>query len=628
MANSMRVPHDLNSPPKTCPPESESSLPSTAPWGVWPTQQVESDQEFWTALDSISAGVAVDQLRDGPGRAPNSTGRDNWVLITLPWSSSWSSRLMLLPHVFQRYLAGWWERAPGEISAPIQSVGPQQPQPQPQPQPQVEVLPRMRILFEQPTADDRQASSLSEPQAETNGELFNVLGFIHGYTDAECALEAGNIRVAILFVPWKDEVIIVNSSSRPLGITSEPDKLVQLVIGRKESATIDPGYWAIQDNYTCLRFVLRPRRYHLLFEIETRKRPADVAESASKRVRVPAESLYSRGEDTSLSSAQTGKAMIRRVPTDEVDNLADLGVPTGHTLTMLDSISGKVEYSIKRLGDWAIQKRQGVIFKAVWRNKASESKLVVVKIHKPFGKQDPIKHAIDRWKAEVRIHRGLQHPRIADFIAFDARLLAIAIELKHDHDLSSPYWCYGRKSQQASRFKGTIDDACRICANIASALDYLEKKRIVHNDIKAANILYDNHSGATLIDFGLAKFTDEGFTTGGTPWYKEHNFVDKERMILGDIFSLGVVMLYVMGELPLPDREPGWVIQEAYENVPTALEKQMQWHNKIKEQRNRLQEPRLRGYGKEGKLRYLVGRMLAERFCRISASALAKEARW
>lgn len=118
---------------------------------------------------------------------------------------------------------------------------------------------------------------------------------------------------------------------------------------------------------------------------------------------------------------------------------------------------------------------------------------------------------------------------------------------------------------------------------------------------------------------------------GGSPWYRDPRMKDtgNKEIALSDVYSLGVVMLYVMGELPLPEREPGWLIYDAHRGVPKALAQQMAWLEKIGEKRNGLQAPLpgSRG-GKEVKLRRLVCKMLARRNDRINARDLAKEAHW
>lgn len=103
-------------------------------------------------------------------------------------------------------------------------------------------------------------------------------------------------------------------------------------------------------------------------------------------------------------------------------------------------------------------------------------------------------------------------------------------------------------------FAGTIEDAKRILHDMASALDYLCSQRILHNDIKPSNILYERNRGPVLIDFGLASCQGDQLCNGGTPWYVPQEFIDdSQRGFDSDIFALGVTLLYLLGKIPLPD---------------------------------------------------------------------------
>ncbi|KAI3738809.1 hypothetical protein L2E82_28975 [Cichorium intybus] len=99
----------------------------------------------------------------------------------------------------------------------------------------------------------------------------------------------------------------------------------------------------------------------------------------------------------------------------------------------------------------------------------------------------------------------------------------------------------------------------KICIGIASALDYLhnyvaEKHRIIHRDIKSANILLDENWNAKLADFGLAKIglanqqntfviTNPAGTHGYCdPQYERTGFLTKES----DVYSFGVVLFEVL----------------------------------------------------------------------------------
>lgn len=109
------------------------------------------------------------------------------------------------------------------------------------------------------------------------------------------------------------------------------------------------------------------------------------------------------------------------------------------------------------------------------------------------------------------------------------------------------------------------DKAYVILSDIASALHFIHASKLVHNDVKPANILYHKTRGAILIDFGLAGGIATE-STSGTPWYLPPEYLVSRRNRRGppsDVFALGVTMLWVLGKCPLPDRaHKGWQIAD------------------------------------------------------------------
>jgi len=92
------------------------------------------------------------------------------------------------------------------------------------------------------------------------------------------------------------------------------------------------------------------------------------------------------------------------------------------------------------------------------------------------------------------------------------------------------------------------DEASRLVGTIARALDHAHRKRLIHRDVKPANILIEAESGtAYLADFGLA-ISEEDYlresNIAGTPAYMSpEQFRGEGHRLDGrsDIFSLGVV---------------------------------------------------------------------------------------
>ncbi|KAL4581318.1 hypothetical protein LXL04_017530 [Taraxacum kok-saghyz] len=99
----------------------------------------------------------------------------------------------------------------------------------------------------------------------------------------------------------------------------------------------------------------------------------------------------------------------------------------------------------------------------------------------------------------------------------------------------------------------------KICLGAARGLDYLhsglgEENRVIHRDMKSANILLDENFVAKVCDFGLSRFgprnqqnTHVYTKAAGTPYYldptyHESNILQKES----DVYSFGVVLFEMM----------------------------------------------------------------------------------
>jgi serine/threonine protein kinase len=101
--------------------------------------------------------------------------------------------------------------------------------------------------------------------------------------------------------------------------------------------------------------------------------------------------------------------------------------------------------------------------------------------------------------------------------------------------------------------KGPIDDEhlCWILQRILDALSYLHYNRIVHCDIKPANIILDIPvHNAVLVDFGLAMEGPSATSRakGGTPFFVPPEFMLGLAPIpASDIYSLGMTAVALVG---------------------------------------------------------------------------------
>lgn len=95
-----------------------------------------------------------------------------------------------------------------------------------------------------------------------------------------------------------------------------------------------------------------------------------------------------------------------------------------------------------------------------------------------------------------------------------------------------------------------VKQAAEIIATIGEALEYAHERKIVHRDVKPANIMMDSAGRPLLTDFGLAKDLERTLETqvtafAGTPVYMSPEQASPEFGKLDhrtDIFSLGVVL--------------------------------------------------------------------------------------
>jgi tetratricopeptide (TPR) repeat protein len=102
-----------------------------------------------------------------------------------------------------------------------------------------------------------------------------------------------------------------------------------------------------------------------------------------------------------------------------------------------------------------------------------------------------------------------------------------------------------------------VREVLEICAQVAEALDYAHRRKVVHRDIKPGNIIYDRDAGtAKVSDFGVASLLDDSKTRTGTvlgsPSYMSPEQVMGRKLDgRSDLFSLGATLYQLLtGRLP------------------------------------------------------------------------------
>jgi serine/threonine protein kinase len=114
-------------------------------------------------------------------------------------------------------------------------------------------------------------------------------------------------------------------------------------------------------------------------------------------------------------------------------------------------------------------------------------------------------------------------------------------------------------------------------SQIADALDYAHQRKVIHRDVKPANMLLHADGRLMLSDFGLAKILDtsrpavsRGRPDAGTPEYMAPEQIEGHTDERSDVYALGVVMyLLLTGRLPFTGASSGAVMDAHLYHTPT-----------------------------------------------------------
>lgn len=188
-------------------------------------------------------------------------------------------------------------------------------------------------------------------------------------------------------------------------------------------------------------------------------------------------------------------------------------------------------------------------FSEVWLARDTTADFdVAIKIYMTEGRLN--NSSKNLFRQEFRDICALQHTNIIHAVGFGI------------YNDEAPYLCMTVcKDGSANKLKGKIseNDLWDLIKQVASGLEYLHRRDIIHQDIKPDNILINNGQ-YLIIDFGISaksrstlRQTNNGNNGGGTTWYMSAESFDnnKPSSLARDIWAFGATLFELMtGDVP------------------------------------------------------------------------------
>jgi len=179
-----------------------------------------------------------------------------------------------------------------------------------------------------------------------------------------------------------------------------------------------------------------------------------------------------------------------------------------------------------------------------------------------------------RFRHEIKLARKVSHRNVCRIHEYgeEGGLRFISMEFLEGTDL-----------KQVMRLKGGLlaDEAFDIAIQVAEGLQAIHDVGIIHRDLKTPNLMRDARGVVRLMDFGIAKGSEETGTSGltvtgavmGTPEYMSPEQCRGEKIdFRSDIYSLGVVDYELFtGQVPFRGDTPvATIFKHIQDPVPLA----------------------------------------------------------
>ncbi|KAK6924548.1 ACT domain [Dillenia turbinata] len=174
------------------------------------------------------------------------------------------------------------------------------------------------------------------------------------------------------------------------------------------------------------------------------------------------------------------------------------------------------------------------------------SQEVAIKVLKPERVNADM---LTEFAQEVYIMRKIRHKNVVQLIGACTRPPSLCIVT----EFMSRGSLYDFLHKQKGKFK--LPTLLKVAMDISKGMNYLHQNKIIHRDLKTANLLMDENEVVKVGDFGVARVQSQsGVMTAETGTYRwmapeviEHRPYDHKA----DVFSFGIVLWELLtGEIP------------------------------------------------------------------------------
>ncbi|MCO5577044.1 hypothetical protein L7F22_030866 [Adiantum nelumboides] len=152
---------------------------------------------------------------------------------------------------------------------------------------------------------------------------------------------------------------------------------------------------------------------------------------------------------------------------------------------------------------------------------------------------------------ELELLAQLNHKYLVNLVGYCEEDKCLVFEFMLNGSLQD--CLFDKRSTQLFNWKGRM----KVALQAARGIEYLHvyaSPKIIHRDVKASNILLDEHWDARISDFGLSLYGPVGIQTHisnlapcGTPGYLDPEYFQTYQLnVKSDVYSFGVVLLELL----------------------------------------------------------------------------------